>query len=150
MWISSDPKDGEPGAPHFGGADAIYNVIDARQNDPQNNGEAALLLDGIHEAEAAHYTHFSYEMVAMTPRCAEELGYASAEEDQQRSVHRGERAQGIRREGRRPAGQADRGGARARWTRGIRRSSAAERREIATQIAVGALRYFMLRFTKHR
>ena len=38
-----------------------------------------------HEAEAARYTHFSYEMVALTPRCAMELGYTVSEEDQQRS-----------------------------------------------------------------
>src|SRR5206468_11874984 len=35
--------------------------------------------------QAAHYTHFSYEMVALTPRCAAELGYEISEEDQKRS-----------------------------------------------------------------
>ena len=42
-------------------------------------------LRGLGYAEqAAHYTHFSYEMVALTPRCAEELGYQIAEEDRKR------------------------------------------------------------------
>ena len=106
VWISCDPKDGEPGAPHFGGVGAIYNVIDARQSDPQETVKQAILLMG-HEAEAARYTHFSYEMVALTPRCAMELGYTVSEEDQQRSYIEVSGTQGIRGEGRRSAGQAD-------------------------------------------
>jgi arginyl-tRNA synthetase len=66
--------------PHFGGAQAIYNVIDARQSDPQANVIQALRGMGYTE-QADHYTHFSYEMVALTPRCAVELGYDISEED---------------------------------------------------------------------
>ena len=62
------------------GRTAIYNVIDARQSDPQANVIQALRGMG-HTAEADHYTHFSYEMVALTPRCAVELGYDVSEED---------------------------------------------------------------------
>jgi arginyl-tRNA synthetase len=72
-WISTAGKSDE-GAPTFGKADAIYNVIDSRQNDPQNNVIAALRGMGYTEA-ADRYTHFSYEMVALTPRCAMDLGY---------------------------------------------------------------------------
>ena len=85
--------------PHFGGAQAIYNVIDARQTDPQANVIQALRGMGYTE-QADHYTHFCYEMVALTPRCALELGYEVSEEDLDTSLHRGQRAQGIRREGR--------------------------------------------------
>ena len=53
---------------------AIYNVIDSRQSDPQANVIQALRGMGYTE-QADHYTHFSYEMVALTPRCAVELGY---------------------------------------------------------------------------
>ncbi len=35
--------------------------------------------------QADHYTHFSYEMVALTPRCAVELGYDVSEEDKKKS-----------------------------------------------------------------
>ena len=66
--------------PHFGGAQAIYNVIDSRQSDPQANVIQALRGMGYTE-QADHYTHFGYEMVALTPRCARELGYELAEED---------------------------------------------------------------------
>src|SRR6202020_1901766 len=71
-WISAEQ--GEPDHPHFGGAQAIYNVIDSRQSDPQANVIEALRGMG-HTAEADRYTHFSYEMVALTPRCAVDLGY---------------------------------------------------------------------------
>ena len=78
-WISTAAAS-DPAAPSFGHADAIYNVIDSRQNDPQNNVIAALRGMGFTEA-ADHYTHFSYEMVAMTPRCAIDLGYTLSEEE---------------------------------------------------------------------
>jgi arginyl-tRNA synthetase len=146
VWISCDPKDGEPGAPHFGGVGAIYNVIDARQSDPQETVKQAIQLMG-HEAEAARYTHFSYEMVALTPRCAMELGYTVSEEDQQRSY--------IEVSGRKGFGvkaddlldkliEAAKSEVDARHAE----LSDGDRREIATQIAIGALRYFMLKFTK--
>ncbi|HEY8998142.1 MAG TPA: arginine--tRNA ligase, partial [Edaphobacter sp.] len=67
-WISTAGPSDEH-APAFGHADAIYNVIDSRQNDPQNNVIAALRGMGF-TSEADRYTHFSYEMVALTPRCA--------------------------------------------------------------------------------
>ena len=146
VWISCDPKDSEPGAPHFGGVGAIYNVIDARQSDPQETVKQAILLMG-HDAEAARYTHFSYEMVALTPRCAIELGYTVSEEDQQKSY--------IEVSGRKGFGvKADdlidkliEAATREVDARHPELSDA-ERREIGSQIAIGALRYFMLKFTK--
>jgi arginyl-tRNA synthetase len=80
-WISTEV--GEEPHPNFGGAQAIYNVIDSRQADPQANVIEALRGLGYSEA-ASHYVHFSYEMVALTPQCALELGYPISEEDQQR------------------------------------------------------------------
>src|SRR5215469_9155544 len=82
-WISTEgPSD--PGHPVFGHADAIYNVIDSRQNDPQTQVVQALRGMGFTDA-ADRYTHFSYEMVALTPRCAIELGYTVSEEDQKKA-----------------------------------------------------------------
>src|SRR5207302_1797645 len=70
--------------PHFGGVNAIYNVIDSRQADPQNNVIEAIRGLGYTE-QAENYHHFSYEMVALTPRCAMDLGYEVTEEDQKRA-----------------------------------------------------------------
>jgi arginyl-tRNA synthetase len=145
-WIStSGPSD--PGHPSFGHADAIYNVIDSRQNDPQNNVIAALRGMGYTEA-ADHYTHFSYEMVALTPRCAIELGYTISDEDRAKSY--------IEVSGRKGFGvKADDlidqliAAAKAEVDTRHPEIEAPARLDIATQIAIGALRYFMLRFTRN-
>ena len=58
----------------------IYNVIDARQAEPQNTVIEALRGLGYTE-QADHYTHFSYEMVALTPRCAMRTRLPASDED---------------------------------------------------------------------
>jgi arginyl-tRNA synthetase len=144
-WISAEK--GEEKHPHFGGAQAIYNVIDARQSDPQANVIQALRGMG-HEDQANRYTHFSYEMVALTPRCAVELGYEVSEEDLARPY--------IEVSGRKGFGvkaddlidkliAATRAEVDARQTG----RDEEERQQIAEQIAVGALRYFMLKYTRN-
>ena len=144
-WISAVHGD-EP-HPHFGGAQAIYNVIDARQSDPQANVIQALRGMG-HTEQADHYTHFSYEMVALTPRCAVDLGYDVSAEDLARPY--------IEVSGRKGFGvkaddlidkliAATRAEVDARQTG----RDEAERQKIAKQIAIGALRYFMLKFTRN-
>jgi len=144
-WIST--THGETPHPTFGKADAIYNVIDSRQNDPQNNVIAALRGMGYTEA-ADHYTHFSYEMVALTPRCAIDLGYTISEEDQKKSYIEvsGRKGFGVKADD-----LLDRLITAAKSEVDTRHPEieAPERLTIATQIAVGALRYFMLRFTRN-
>jgi arginyl-tRNA synthetase len=144
-WISAES--GEPDHPHFGGAQAIYNVIDSRQADPQANVIQALRGLGYTE-QAEHYTHFSYEMVALTPRCALELGYEVSEEDQARPY--------IEVSGRKGFGvKADDlidkliEATRAEVDQRHPELSEAERGVIAKEIAVGALRYFMLKYTRN-
>jgi arginyl-tRNA synthetase len=144
-WIST--VDGEKNHPQFGGAQAIYNVIDARQSDPQSNVIQALRGMG-HTDQADRYTHFSYEMVALTPRCARELGYQISEEDFARPY--------IEVSGRKGFGvkaddlidkliTATRAETDARQTG----HDEAERQKISEQIAIGALRYFMLKYTRN-
>ena len=148
-WISTEH--GEQNHPNFGGATAIYNVIDSRQSDPQSNVIQALRGMG-HAAAAEHYTHFSYEMVALTPRCAQELGYSVSEEDKKRPY--------IEVSGRKGFGvkaddlidkliAATRAEVDARQTGGAGENAEAEREKIARQIAIGALRYFMLKYTRN-
>jgi arginyl-tRNA synthetase len=145
-WISTASAS-DPAAPTFGRADAIYNVIDSRQNDPQNNVAAALRGMGFTGA-ADRYTHFSYEMVAMTPRCAIDLGYTLSTEDQQRPFIEvsGRKGYGVKADD-----LLDKLIAAAQAEVDARHPelAAADRTRIATQIAVGALRYFMLRFTRN-
>jgi len=144
-WISAEKGD-EP-HPHFGGAQAIYNVIDSRQSDPQANVIQALRGMG-HIDQADRYTHFSYEMVALTPRCAVELGYTVSEEDLARPYIEvsGRKGFGVKADD-----LIDKLIAATRAEVDSRQTGRdeAERQRIAGQIAIGALRYFMLKFTRN-
>ncbi len=143
-WISA--MEGEKDHPHFGDVAEIYNVIDARQSEAQNTVIEALRGLGHNEA-ADHYTHFSYEMVALTPRCAAELGYTLSEEDKARSYVEvsGRKGFGVKADD-----LLDQLIVSAKNEVDSRHPQLidAERLSIATQIAIGALRYFMLKFTK--
>ena len=86
-------------------------------------------------------------MVALTPRCAAELGYHLSDEDKTRAY--------IEVSGRKGFGvKADDlldtliASAKKEVDSRHPELSVTERQKIATQIAVGALRYFMLKFTK--
>lgn len=144
VWISTES--GDKDHPHFGAVHAVYNVIDSRQSDPQNNVIDAIRGLGYLE-QADNYHHFSYEMVALTPRCAMELGYDVAEEDKKRSYIEvsGRRGFGVKADdlidSLIAAAQREVDSRHPEMEEG-------ERRKIATQIAIGALRYFMLKFTK--
>ncbi len=143
-WIST--TDGERDHPHFGDVAEIYNVIDARQSEAQNTVIEA--LRGLGHGEAAdRYTHFSYEMVALTPRCAAELGYQLSEEDQGRAWIEvsGRKGFGVKADDLLDALVTS---ARKEVDGRHPELSEPERAGIATQIAIGALRYFMLKFTK--
>ena len=143
-WIST--TDGEKDHPHFGDVAEIYNVIDARQSEAQNTVIEA--LRGLGHGEAAdRYTHFSYEMVALTPRCAAELGYQLSEEDRARSWIEvsGRKGFGVKADDLLDALITS---ARNEVDARHPELREAERAGIATQLAIGALRYFMLKFTK--
>ena len=144
-WISTEQ--GIEPHPQFGGAQAIYNVIDVRQNDPQANMVQALRGMGYVD-QADHCIHFGYEKVALTPRCALEMGYEVAQEDLDSPyiLVSGRKGFGVK------ADDlidklivATRAEVDARQTG----RDEAERQRIAEQIAIGALRYFMLKFTRN-
>jgi len=143
-WIST--TDGEKDHPHFGDVAEIYNVIDARQSEAQSTVIEALRGLG-HDEAADHYTHFSYEMVALTPRCAAELGYRLSDEDKARSYIEvsGRKGFGVKADD-----LLDQLITSARNEVDSRHPEVPddERLKIATQIAIGALRYFMLKYTK--
>jgi arginyl-tRNA synthetase len=143
-WISTTV--GALDHPHFGDVAAIYNVIDARQAEAQTAVIDALRGLGYNQ-QADHYTHFSYEMVALTPGCAAELGYQLSDEDKGRPYIEvsGRKGFGVKADD-----LIDRLIVSARQEVDTRHPelAEAERQMTATQIGVGALRYFMLKFTK--
>jgi arginyl-tRNA synthetase len=145
-WIST-VENGAKHHPHFGGAQSIYNVIDARQSDPQANVIQALRGMGYTD-QANRYTHFSYEMVALTPRCAVELGYDVSDEDLKRPYIEvsGRKGFGVKADD-----LIDKLIAATRAETDARQTGRdeTERQKIAEQIAIGALRYFMLKYTRN-
>ena len=143
-WISA--TDGERDHPHFGDVAENYNVIDVRQSEAQNTVKEALRDLGHGEA-ADHFTHLSYGMVVLTPRCAAELGYNLSEEDKTKPFIgvSGRKGFGVKADD-----LLDLLIAAAKQEVDARHSELTdpERSVIGKQIAIGALRYFMLRYTK--
>jgi arginyl-tRNA synthetase len=143
-WISAEQ--GEPQHPHFGDVAETYNVIDVRQAEAQNTVVEALRELG-HAEAADHLTHFSYGMVVLTPRCAAELGYELSDEDKARPFVEvsGRKGFGVKADDLLDALIAS---AKNEVDSRHPEVPEAERRQIAEQIAIGALRYFMLKYTK--
>jgi arginyl-tRNA synthetase len=144
-WITASERD-DPGAPAFGHAHEVFNVIDSRQSYPQQVVVAGLRALG-YGAEADHLKHFAYNVVALTPRCALEMGYEIPPEDAKRPYIEvsGRKGQGVKADD-----LLDRLEASAREEVDSRHpeSPEAERAAIAHAVAIGALRYFLLRFTR--
>jgi arginyl-tRNA synthetase len=144
-WIST--VEGETPHPSFGHADAIYNVIDSRQDDPQTQVKEALRALGF-VAESEYYTHLNYAFVGLTARTAVDLGYVLSEEDTAKNFIEvsGRKGFGVKADD-----LIDRMIAAAKTEVDARHPelSEPERAEIADAIGVGALRFFLLRFTRN-
>jgi arginyl-tRNA synthetase len=138
----------DPGVetPSFGDGEGVFNVIDVRQSYLQEVVKAGLKALG-YEAESEKFVHFSYEMVALSPRCCAELGIELSEEDKRRPYVEVSGRKGL---GVKADDLIDRLIASAFEEVSSRHTelSKPEQEKIATQIAVGALRYFMLKFTR--
>jgi arginyl-tRNA synthetase len=145
LWTSTSEA-GEAGAPEFGHAADVYNVIDTRQAYLQNVVVAGLRALGF-EKEAARSVHFSYDVVALSPRCAAEMGYTLSEEEMRKPYVEvsGRKGQGVKADD-----LVDELESAARAEVDARHADTpdAERAGIAHAIAIGALRYFLLKFTR--
>jgi len=144
-WVTSSDRD-DPGAPSFGHAHDVFNVIDSRQAYPQQVVVAGLRALGYNE-EADHLKHFAYNVVALTPRCAQELGYEIPAEDAKKQYVdvSGRKGQGVKADDLLDRLELS---ARAEVDSRHPEASEAERAAIGHAIAIGALRYFLLRFTR--
>jgi arginyl-tRNA synthetase len=138
-------KNGDAG-PDFGHATEVVNVIDSRQAYPQQVVVAAMRALGYTE-QADHLKHFAYNVVALTPRCARELGYEIPPEDAKRPYIEvsGRKGQGVKADD-----LIDQLEVSAQRETDSRHPDAPEEERglIAFAIAIGALRYFLLRFTR--
>ncbi len=145
-WVWRTTVNGEAGAPPFGRAGAAYAVIDTRQSYLQNIVKAAFHTLGYHE-RAANLHHFAYEVVGLSSRCAEEMGITLSDEDRQRPYVEvsGRKGQGVKADD-----LIDTLIARAAEEVRSRQMAQdeAEVQDIAGKIAVAALRYFLLKFSR--
>ena len=138
---------GENVLPHFGEGATVYNVIDSRQSYTQDivrRGVAAVAPEVGEEASV----HLAYEMVALSPAACEELGIKLSDEDRARPYIEMSGRKGL---GVKADDLIDRLEADALREVEIRHAeiSDEEKRKTAHTIAVGALRYFLLKFTRN-
>ena len=152
LWRTAHEPGPEP-APAFGRGTRVYNVIDVRQAYPQKVVREGLRVLGFQE-EADRSEHFAYEIVALSPRAARELASRFGEE--YRLSAEEEKKPFVEMSGRRGLGvKADDLIEilleRSRHEISSRREAAGEAAEQdARAIAIGALRYFLLKFGRNK
>jgi arginyl-tRNA synthetase len=146
LWsTTSDPSAAAEEAPSFGRATWVCNVIDTRQSYLQKLLKQALGALG-YEEQAAHSVHYAYEMVALSHQTARELGYGAGEDADRPFVEvSGRRGLGVKADD-----LLDRLTDKATDEVASRNPElpAHETRRIADVIAVAALRYFMVKFSR--
>jgi len=144
LWATTS-GDNDPAAPAFGKAKRIYNVIDSRQLYLQALLSQALRTLG-HPDEADRSIHFSYEMVALSHATAKELGYPAREDAQKPFVEvSGRKGLGVKIDDLLDLLITK---ATAEVAKRNPDLSDGERSRTASQIAVAAIRYFMLKFSR--
>ncbi len=145
LWVTTDePADS---GQQFGHGTRVYNVIDTRQSYLQDVVQAGLRALG-YEKQADQSIHFNYEMVALSPRCCADLGIPLSEEDRKRPYVEVSGRKGL---GVKADDLMDSLISKALEEVSSRHAEAPveERRKVAAQIAIGALRYFLLKFTRN-
>jgi arginyl-tRNA synthetase len=145
LWVTTD----QPAAAgqQFGHGTRVFNVIDARQSYLQDVVVAGLRALGYND-QAEQSIHFNYEMVALSPRCCADLGIPLSEEDRKRPYVEVSGRKGL---GVKADDLMDSLIAKALEEVSSRHpDDAAEKNlHVATQIAIAALRYFLLKFTRN-
>ena len=147
VWITTaNESERVAGGPVFGHGETVYNVIDTRQSYPQEvvrKGVAAVYPE---KGEAAS-VHLSYEMVALSPAAAEELGFDVSDEDRKKPFIEMSGRKGL---GVKADDLIDRLETNALAEVEARHQDLPMEQKllVAHQLAVGALRYFLLKFTR--
>jgi len=147
LWATCSTG-GVAGHPPFGGASYVYNVIDVRQSYLQKLLKQALIAVGNPEgAERSH--HFSYEMVALSHETARELGHAPAPESEEARKPfvevSGRKGLGVKADDlidtliEKAAGEVVKRNAEF---------SAEDTQRVARMLAIAAVRYFMVKFSR--
>jgi arginyl-tRNA synthetase len=146
LWsTTSDEGQGRTPPHHFGGASWVCNVIDTRQSYLQKLLKQALAALGYGQ-QAAHSVHYAYDMVALSHATARELGYDTSEDADRPFVEvSGRKGLGVKADD-----LLDRLTEKA-GTEVAKRNpnlAPADAKHIAEAIAVAAVRYFMVKFSR--
>ena len=145
IWITSTASKHE--SPSFGNGSQVYNVIDSRQAYLQK-----IVVQGLKSlkylAEAEKSIHFSYEMVALSPKSLKELNLSLSEEDKEKNFLEVSGRKGL---GVKADDLLDRleDKALAEVEKRNPQLPSELKKETAHKIACGALRYFMLKFARN-
>ncbi len=160
LWVTTDqptPNQPTPNQPtpdqpttaahEFGHATRVFNVIDARQAYLQEVVVAGLRALGYDE-QATQSVHFNYEMVALSPRCCADLGIPIPEEDRKKPYVEvsGRKGQGVKADDLMDSLIAK---ALEEVTSRHADDPPEKNQKVAEQIAIAALRYFLLKFTRN-
>jgi arginyl-tRNA synthetase len=147
-WVtSSEPADNDPAHPRFGSGAAYFNVIDIGQSYPQHYVKLGVMAVD-HDERVERSAHLGYEKVVLSVATAEQLGQQVTDEDRKRGVvsMSGRKGLGVKTDDFIDQLEAN---ALAEVANRHPELSADEQKEVAHKIAVGALRYFLLKFTRN-
>ena len=146
VWVTTK-EESDLFPPSFGAGETAYNVIDTRQSYPQEIVKKGVAAISPEKGERASI-HLAYEMVALSPAAAEELGFKLSEEDRKRPFIEmsGRKGLGVKADD--LINRLEENALREVEARHADLSEA-DKRRTASQIAVGALRYFLLKFTRN-
>ncbi|MFI5177640.1 MAG: arginine--tRNA ligase [Vicinamibacterales bacterium] len=145
LWATTSQPGQAQGVPKFGKARAVFNVIDSRQAYLQQLLKQALATMGFAE-QAERSTHFSYEMVALSHPTARALGYEDTGSAGKPFVEvSGRKGLGVKADD-----LLDRLIETAAREVAARNPETpdADRRRVAEAIAVAAVRYFLIKFSR--
>ena len=145
VWETT--RDGVEGHPVFGRAHRVFNVIDVRQSYLQKIVRAGLQALG-HASEAERSVHFAYEMVALSPATARQLGFLDEAEGEDKVLEMsGRKGIGVKADDLLDQLILK---AREEIAKRNRDLGDAELDGLARQIAIAALRFFMVKATTNR
>ena len=144
VWETT--QDGVEGHPLFGNAWRVFNVIDVRQSYLQKIVRAGLQSLG-HPSEAERSTHFAYEMVALSPATARQLGFLEEAEGDKALEMSGRKGIGVKADDLIDQLELK---AREEIAKRNRDLGDAELDGLAHEIAIAALRFFMVKATNNR
>ncbi|MCR4396398.1 MAG: arginine--tRNA ligase [Candidatus Saccharicenans sp.] len=144
VWISTASPTAHQ--VHFGAGSKVYNVIDVRQSYLQKVVVQGLKALG-YQQQAEKSIHFSYEMVALSPRSLAEIKVDLAAEDKDKAFLEVSGRKGV---GIKADDLLDRLEEKALEEVNRRNPdlTLATRQQIARQIAAAAVRYFMLKYAR--